>query len=208
MNRNNTLPISSEGFKKIGYLIALLLLVTLFDFDFLQFIIFISLLATLWVFRNPERSSAYLNSSDTALSICDGRVIEVSEENGMKKVRIQSSYMDIGLLRSPFEGSIEALKIVHGAHLSQNDTQHEFINERASYQLKDSSGRTIFVDHLLHNSPHRIDINTFDSQKLQRSMRYGFMLKGESVISFPNSARISVSVGDEVLAGESILAYL
>lgn len=213
MNRNNTLPISKEGFKKIGYLIAALLLFTLFDLDLLQLITFILLLITIWIFRNPERSSAYLNSSDTALSICDGTIIEVQDsellnESEYKKVVIESSFMDVGLLRAPFDGVISNLKITRGAHLKERDSLCEAINERATYVLNDIKENTLFIEHTLFDSIHPIDIHTFEEENIIRSARYGFMYKGRTTIYLPRSAKVSVSVGNEVLAGETILAYL
>ncbi len=209
MNRNNTLPIAAEGFKKIGYLLLVLFFFALLDLEILQTLTFILLIATLWVFRNPERSSAYLNSSNTALSMCDGTVSEVDEsDTEYRKIVINNTYMDVALLRAPFEGTISDLKITHGAHLSQSDSHSFAVNERASYTLNDAQDNTLLIEHIIFNSIHSIDISTFEFQKISRSQRYGLMLKGKTTIYLPRTARISVSVGNEVLAGETILAYL
>ncbi len=133
--RSNLLPIAKEGWSYLAGAFIAMLLFTLLGFDFLEFFSFLAILFFVFVFRNPERE-VLLYQQDSVVSPVDGTVSsieEISSEQGngdyAYRVEIQSSYLNVSLLRAPFAAVAESVSLHRGARLPQSDSLFNSLND-------------------------------------------------------------------------------
>lgn len=209
--KSNLLPIAREGWSYLAVSALLFALFALFDLDFLQFVAFLATLFFLFVFRNPERQNI-LYQENSVVSPVDGTVVSIEEldnENGYAyKIEVESSYLNVSLLRVPFTSSLEYIKIQKGARLSPLNSLSKYINENAELIFSDKkSSNKIKITHKLNQSFKSIDIDIIKSQNLFQGLRYGVMLNGVTTLYLPHNFRLNINIGNELTASESLIGY-
>jgi len=207
--RTKLLPIAQEGWKYLACLAALLLITLLFDFDFLSFITTIALLFLAYSFRNPERALPTFENA-SVISPVDGVVKSIEElvdSEYAYKVEVQSSYTDVSVLRSPFNASIRSLENYHGTRVSPSSKLFTDLNEKLEIVFLDASGNSIKVVHRLKQSFAPVSTDLILAQKIHQTARYGVMVNGVTTIYLPHNFRVSVNIGNELKAAESLMGY-
>ncbi|MEK6659845.1 MAG: phosphatidylserine decarboxylase [Campylobacterota bacterium] len=209
--RNNLLPIAKEGWSYLAGALLLMLAFTLLHMEFLQFFAFLATLFFVFAFRNPERQNM-LYQEDSMVSPVDGTVISIeeldSEENYAYKIEIDSSYLNVSLLRVPFTSTIEHVELHKGARLSHMSTLSKSLNENAKLIFSDkNSSNKVKITHTLKQSFKGIDLDVVSLQNLQQGSRYGLMINGITTIYLPHNFRLNISLGAELSASESLLGY-
>lgn len=209
--KNNLLPIAKEGWSYLAGALLLMLVFMLLHLEFLQFFAFLATLFFIFVFRNPERQSM-LYQEDSAVSPVDGMVISIeeldNEENYAYKIEIDSSYLNVSLLRVPFTSMIEHVELHRGARLSHMTTLSKSLNENAKLIFSDkNSGNKVKITHTLKQSFKGIDLDVVNLQNLQQGSRYGLMINGITTLYLPHNFRLNISLGAELIASESLLGY-
>lgn len=210
MNQNNLLPISKEGWSRIGYSFAAFVVFGIFNLEFLQFFSFLALLFFIFVYRNPERSvSIYEDKS--LLSPVDGVIISIDELNDdseyFYKLVVDCSYYNVSVLRVPMNSTLTDLHIVRGARLSKFTPSSNILNENAELVFEDSDSNRVKVHHMLSQSFDDIKIDNLQSKKIPQGARYGVMVKGITTIYLPKNFRLNVSVGNEIAGSETLIGY-
>lgn len=206
---NNLLPIAKEGFSRIGLAILAYIVFTILDFDFLEFFSFLLIVFFVFVYRNPERMIPSLEKM-SVLSPVDGVVLSIQEledDEYLYKLEINSSYLNVSLLRTPLNSALEHLDIKHGARLSQNTPLSKDINERVDLVFEDEYKNKIKVSHILKQSFDDIKLNVIPKQRLIQGSRYGLMVNGITTIYLPQNFRLNVSVGQEIEASQTLIGY-
>ncbi len=212
MNKE-TFIISSAGFKIISFFLAIFVVFTVFDFDVLQFISFIFLALVIYSFRNPEReSSTYDVNSIT--SMVDGEVIAIDEvesyadnNTAFYKVVIKSSPLDVGVLRFPFDAKIKNFKKVNGLFLRYNSSLRDDLNEYMTLEISDDNN-SIFVEHKVSCSLVPISYDELSFSGSKQGTRYGYMSSGTTTMYIPKNSRLSLNIGENVKAYETLIAYV
>lgn len=207
--KSNLLPISSAGFKYIGYTALAFIVLVIFDLDFLAFISFISLVFLVFVFRNPERELVSFESN-SIFSPVDGRVISIEEIKDSKyayKIDIKSNYLDVGVLRAPLDATLESVAIQRGTRLPDSSLLSKKINENAELVFIDGSGNSIKLKHQLARSFDNLNIDISSSQKIRQSLRYGVMINGTTTIFLPSNVRMNIAIGSELKASQTLIGY-
>jgi phosphatidylserine decarboxylase len=209
--KNNLLPIAKEGWNYLIGSVALLLVFAFFDLDFLEFLAFLSTLFFIFVFRNPERQNM-LYQENSVVSPVDGTVVsieELHEKSGSGfKVEIDSTYLNVSLLRIPFTSTLEHVEMKKGARLSPLSPLSSSINENTELVFSDmKSSNKIKVLHKLKQSFKSIDIDIQESQSLMQGARYGLMVNGVTTIYLPHNFRLNVGIGSELVASETLIGY-
>lgn len=209
--QNDTFILSSRGWLLSGVIGALFLFFTMTGLHLFQFLFGALLLSVLAIFRNPERNTVQ-TEADAVISSVDGVVLSIEEtvvdDQKMSKVTIMNSLWDVSMLRAPFDGTIEGFKIRHGASLPLYNPMADTLNAKAVISFRSAKGDEIYIEHLSEQSCFPIGIELDKSQKFKEGGRYGFLAKGRSIIYLPEHARLSVSAGNSVRAGESVIGYL
>jgi len=207
--RTNLYPVSHEGWKYIAYAALAFILFSIFDIDFFQFLSLGSLLFFIVVFRNPERE-APLFEEFSVVSPVDGLVVSIEELQDKEysyKVKIESNYLDVSVLRVPLKSSIRSIELKKGARLSSSNPLFEKINEYCALTLEDKNSNKIKVVHRLKQSFDSIHIDAFVNQTRLQGGRYGVMLNGVTTLYLPLNFRLNVNVGNQVKASETLVGY-
>lgn len=208
MNKN-LLPIAKEGWNYIAVAVVLFLIFKLFGFVYFDLLLFVVTAFFIYVFRNPEREQL-LYQEDSVVSPADGVVVSIDElldDEYMYRVEIDSSYKSVSLLRVPFTALLKSLKVNHGARLSPKNELYKSLNESAELIFIDRKDNNLKIVHRLKESFVDIAIEDIKSQTLLQGSRYGFMLNGITTLYIPRNFRLSINIGDELVASNSLIGF-
>jgi len=207
MMNNNLFPISKEGWSYIGYSVVLFLVLGFLDLEFLQFFSFLLVMFFIYVYRNPERQMPAFEKGGV-ISPVDGRLTDIKEDSKSVTLKIDSSYHDVSVLRVPLDSKVKSVSVQNGASLSKNSSKSDILNETVSIKLEVSKRRVVTLRHISTLNFADISYDLVESQKLIQGSRYGVMPKGITEITLPKDSKISIQIGAEVKACESVIAYL
>jgi len=203
-----------EGYKFLVISAVLTLILWLIS-DFFGFIF---TLITIWVyyfFRDPERT---IIEDDTYLvSPADGVISALDEVNGPielglenKKFTRVSIFMNIfncHVNRSPLNGEIEDIFYKPGKFLNASLNKASEENERNYFKIKDKkTGENIVVVQIAGLIARRIVPQVNKKQTVNQGQRIGMIRFGSRVDIYYNQRKTMVKVGQNVIAGESLIA--
>jgi len=208
--KNNLFIVSKDGWKYIAYALLISFIFALLDLEIFSFLSFLTALYFAYSFRNPERELGFLDEK-AVVSPVDGVVIaidELQEEAYTYKIIIESSLLNVGVLRIPLTSKIENVSIKRGARTSKYSKLFRDLNEKAELKFVDMSGNSIKVVHTLKQgiTPVKIAINKDES--VVKGTRYGTALNTLTEIYLPKNFRLNVNVHDEIEASHSLIGYL
>jgi len=206
---NDLFILHRHSFSYLGYSFIAFIVLLVLDLEILAFFALIFFLFSAFVFRNPEKA---LNTfeENALLSLMDGRVTKIEELEDSEygyKLDITSSYMDVSMLRAPFDAKVKSFNLKRGARLSYNAQNFSALNENIVLIFENKSGKNIKVVHRLTQSFAPLFIDTTEGSLLAKTSRYGVMLCGVTSIYIPKSFKLNVHVTDEVSASETLLGY-
>ena len=191
-------------------LIILFLLVIFFYFIYKPlFLIFLILLIfTFYFFRDPERVVPL--GDDILLSPADGLITNISEyKEGKKsytKVSIFLSVFNVHIQRLPLSGQITKIDYIEGKFINANLDKASEDNERLRLTLK-SGSNVIYITQIAGLIARRIICYLKTNETVNQGDRYGIIKFGSRVdIEFPNSYNLMVSIGQQCIGGETIIA--
>lgn len=207
--KNNLLPVSDAGFKYVSASFLAFILFLIFDIDFLSFIFFVAVIVFTFIYRNPERELPSFEKN-SFVSPVDGKVIsieDIQDEEYAYKLKIQSSYLNVGVLRTPLDSTLQSVSIRKGARLAASSSLCEYINENIELVFVDENSNNVKVRHQLSRSFDEITIDTHSSQMLRQASRYGVMTNGITTIYLPKNFRLNVSIGSELEGSQTLIGY-
>ena len=191
-------------------LIILFLLVIFFYFIYKPlFLIFLILLIfTFYFFRDPERVVPL--GDDILVSPADGLITNISEyKEGKKsytKVSIFLSVFNVHIQRLPLSGQITKIDYIEGKFINATLDKASEENERLRLTLK-SGSNVIYITQIAGLIARRIICYLKTNERANQGERYGIIKFGSRVdIEFPNSYNLMVSIGQQCIGGETIIA--
>ena len=191
-------------------LIILFLLVIFFYFIYKPlFLIFLILLIfTFYFFRDPERIVPL--GDDILVSPADGLITNISEyKEGKKsytKVSIFLSVFNVHIQRLPLSGQITKIDYIEGKFINATLDKASEENERLRLTLK-SGSNVIYITQIAGLIARRIICYIKTNERVNQGERYGIIKFGSRVdIEFPNSYNLMVSIGQQCIGGETIIA--
>ena len=211
---NNIFPqLHKEGFK----FLAISIIVTFIFWFFSNFLAMIMFVITIWVyyfFRDPNRVS--INDNTYLVSPADGLITEISEINGPEEMGLEnkkftriSIFMNIfncHVNRTPVEGVVEEIFYKPGKFLNASLDKASKENERNYYKIKSIKGEEVIIVQIAGLIARRIVCEVSRDQTLIQGERIGMIRFGSRVDLFFNNKKILAKVGQNVTAGESLLA--
>ena len=211
---NNIFPqLHKEGYK----FLAISIIITFIVWFFSNFLAIVMLVISIWVyyfFRDPERVS--INDNDYLVSPADGLITEISEINGPAELSLEnkkftriSIFMNVfncHVNRTPVEGTVEEIFYKPGKFLNASLDKASKENERNYYKIKSIKGEDIIIVQIAGLIARRIVCEVSRDQKLNQGERIGMIRFGSRVDLFFNNKKILAKVGQNVTAGESLLA--
>lgn len=207
--KNNLFPIAKEGWNYIGYSFLSFIIFAVLDLEFLEFISFIFTIFFIYLYRNPERLVPFVQDN-SVVSPVDGvvqSIEEISDEEYAYKVEIDSSYLNVSILRSPFSSSLKVSKFQRGARLSKFDELSKKINENTELIFEDDNSHKLKIRHMLKQSFTKMALNSLETQNVIQGSRYGVMVNGVTTIYLPKNFRLNVNVGTEVEGSQTLIGY-
>ena len=191
-------------------LIILFLLVIFFYFIYkpLFVVSLIILIFTCYFFRDPERVVPL--GDDILISPADGLITNISEtKDGKKKytkVSIFLSVFNVHIQRIPISGEIVKIDYFEGKFINATLDKASEENERLKLTIK-SKANLIHVTQIAGSIARRIICNVKLKDNTNQGDRYGIIKFGSRVdIEFPDNFDLLVSVGQQCIGGETIIA--
>ena len=165
-----------------------------------------------YFFRDPEREVPA--GDGLVVSPADGRVMMAGPADARSsppgqwlQITIFLSPLDVHINRTPVAGRVTRIEYRPGTFLPayKEDASENELNEI----WLDHDGRTVVVRQVVGVLARRIVCRIAEGQRLQRGERIGLMKFGSRMDVFlPADARLAVTVGEHVVAGETVLATL
>ena len=191
-------------------LIILFLLVIFFYFIYKPLFVasLIILIFTCYFFRDPERVVPL--GDDILISPADGLITSISEtKDGKKKytkVSIFLSVFNVHIQRIPISGEIVKIDYFEGKFINATLDKASEENERLKLTIK-SKANLIHVTQIAGLIARRIICNVKLKDNTNQGDRYGIIKFGSRVdIEFPDNFDLLVSVGQQCIGGETIIA--
>ena len=193
------------------------LIITLIILSISSFFGFIFIFITIWVyyfFRDPER--VVIEDQNYLTSPADGRISSISEVKGpvelgldskqFTRVSIFMNVFDCHVNRSPSNGEIEEIFYKPGKFLNASLDKASEENERNYFKIKDEGNENIVVVQIAGLIARRIVTQVQKTQKIKQGERLGMIRFGSRVDIYFSQRKTMVKVGQNVIAGESLIA--
>ena len=172
-------------------------------------------LFTLWFFRDPERNTPI--DPNLIISSADGKVCLIDEayppeevsinQEKMKRICVFMNVFNVHINRSPVSGTVKDIIYKEGQFLNASLDKASEKNERSSLIITSDNGAEIVVVQIAGLIARRILGFVSNNHNLHQGERFGLIRFGSRVdIYMPLDAITKCSIGDKVIAGESVLA--
>ncbi len=203
-----------EGYKFLAISIIASFAVLLFS----KFIGFILLIITVWVyyfFRDPDRYP--INDESYLVSPADGLITDISERSGPEELRLENiTYTRVSIFmnvfnchvnRIPTNGKIEEIYYKPGKFLNASLDKASEENERNFYKIKsNNNNEEIIIVQIAGLIARRIVCEAEQGQELKQGDRIGMIRFGSRVDLYFKNKKVLAKLGQNVVAGESLIA--
>ena len=211
---NSIFPkIHKEGYKFLAISIIISFLFLLVS----KFLGCIMIIITVWVyyfFRDPERYS--IDDDKFLVSPADGLISNISEISGpvelglenktFTKVSIFMNVFNCHVNRVPVSSTVEEIFYKPGKFLNASLDKASEENERNYYKIKTKKGEEIVIVQIAGLIARRIVCEVSKNQDLNQGERIGMIRFGSRVDVYFNNRKLLAKVGQNVVAGESLIA--
>ena len=206
--------IHKEGYKFLAISIIVTFIVLLFS----KFLGSILIILTIWVyyfFRDPERYP--INDDSFLVSPADGLITDISERTGPVELQLENTtytkasiFMNVfncHVNRTPLTGIVEEIHYKPGKFLNASLDKASEENERNYYKIKSSkSGEEIIIVQIAGLIARRIVCEVEQGQNLKQGDRIGMIRFGSRVDIYFKNKKVLAKIGQNVVAGESLIA--
>jgi phosphatidylserine decarboxylase len=171
-------------------------------------------LFSLWFFRNPDRTPP--EGSGIVVSPADGKVVYCGDtppgryaaEAG-KKISVFMSPLDVHVNRAPVSGRIASVAYHKGRYHVASVDKASLMNEQNGVTIVTGDGRRVTYVQIAGMVARRIVCDVKGGDTVRQGQRVGMIRFGSRVdVYLPADARLRVSLGDHVRAGETIVGEL
>ncbi len=209
--KNESISIAKEGYPIIGAFSLSALVFACFGCPF-GAILFLALLwFSIFFFRDPER--VVPSAKGLAVSPADGKIVRIQKREdpfGGKEKTCISIFMNVFSVhvnRSPVAGMLQKIAYFPGKFMNAAFDKASTDNERCAYQVLDEDGLTWEFVQISGLIARRIVCRADEGDTLSRGERFGMIRFGSRVdVYLPEEYESSVKIGEQVFAGQSVLA--
>jgi phosphatidylserine decarboxylase len=206
--------IHKEGYK----FLAISIIATFVVLFFSKFIGFILIIISVWVyyfFRDPERYP--INDDSFLVSPADGLITDVSERSGPEELRLENTtftrvsiFMNVfncHVNRVPTACKIEEIYYKPGKFLNASLDKASEENERNYFKIKSNkNNEEIIIVQIAGLIARRIVCEAEQGQELKQGDRIGMIRFGSRVDLYFKNKKVLAKLGQNVVAGESLIA--
>ncbi len=206
--------IHKEGYK----FLAISILATFLILFFSKLLGLIFILITVWVyyfFRDPERVS--INDDSFLVSPADGLITNISEKSGPEELRLENTtftrvsiFMNVfncHVNRVPTSARVEEIYYKPGKFLNASLDKASEENERNYFKVKSlKNNEEIIIVQIAGLIARRIVCEVEQGQELKQGDRIGMIRFGSRVDIYFKNKKVLAKLGQNVVAGESLIA--
>ena len=211
---DNIFPkIHKEGYK----FLAISIILTFFAWLFSGILFLVLLVVTIWVyyfFRDPDRVP--IEDDSFLVSPADGLITQIIETDGPKELNLNnekftkiSVFMNVfncHVNRIPITGTINEIFYKPGKFLNASLDKASEENERNYYKITSENKDEIIIVQIAGLIARRIVCDVSKNQSLKQGERLGMIRFGSRVDIYFKNFSVLAKVGQNVSAGESLLA--
>lgn len=158
----------------------------------------------LYFFRDPKIDITKGNG--LILSPCNGTVLEVSENETEKVIRVFLSVLDVHLQRSPVAGKVVKIEHKSGKFLKAMNQQAHIVNEQNIITIENENG-TYLVKQVAGILARRCVAWVKPGDVLKSGDKIGVIKFSSQVdMHMPKNVDIKVKQGDKVVSGITIVS--
>jgi phosphatidylserine decarboxylase len=164
---------------------------------------------SVFFFRDFDRNTTVDDA--VVYSPGDGKVMDVAQvhdanEGSYRLIRIFLSVFDGHVQRAPVAGRVEKVVYTKGTFLDARHANAHLDNERNALTIHSRQGKVV-VTQIAGLIARRIVCWSKQGDVLGQGERFGLIRYGSQVdVALPLTSKISVSVGDRVVGGETVIA--
>ena len=211
---NNIFPkIHKEGYKFLAISI-----ITTFLFLLISKLLgSIMIVISIWVyyfFRDPERYS--INDDKFLVSPADGLISNIAKVAGPAELNLENiSYTRVSIFmnvfnchvnRTPVSAKVKEIYYKPGKFLNASLDKASEENERNYYKLESSAGEEIIIVQIAGLIARRIVCEVKENDSLSQGDRIGMIRFGSRVDIYFKNRKLLAKLGQNVVAGESLIA--
>ena len=215
----NILDILLPKLHKEGHKFVTISLIITFVFLLISKVLgLIGLVVTIWVFyffRDPDRYS--IQDNNYLVSPADGIISQITEIEGPKELNMESNkftrisvfmnVFDCHVNRLPVECTVKDIFYKPGKFLNASLDKASEENERNYFKIKDKkTGDYIVVVQIAGLIARRIVTQVSKMSTVTQGQRLGMIRFGSRVDVYYTQRKTMVKVGQNIIAGESIVA--
>jgi phosphatidylserine decarboxylase len=211
---NTILPkIHKEGYRFLAIAIVITFICLLVS----KTLGLIMILLTVWVyyfFRDPDRIS--IQDDSFLVSPADGLISSIAEVDGpaelslekkkFTKISIFMNVFNCHVNRTPASANVEEILYKPGKFLNASLDKSSEENERNYYRLKLKDGDEIIIVQIAGLIARRIVTEVEVNQSIEQGERIGMIRFGSRVDVYFSNRKLLAKLGQNVVAGESLLA--
>ena len=207
-------PFAKEGFPFIGAAAGSTLIAAWLGWTAIAAIAAILTFFVSWFFRNPPR--VVPQGRGLVVSPGDGKVLAVEEEFEPRYLKERSirisiflNVFDVHINRIPCDGTIEDVQYQPGLFLVASKPHATLKNEQNAVMIKTVEGAKVLCVQVAGLIARRIVWWVNPKDRAVRGERYGLIRFGSRMDTYvPIGTAITITVGDRVKGGETILGEL
>ncbi len=207
----NAFGIALDGLPIIGILVLATLVMALLRWPCLTVIFLLLTAFSVNFFRDPERIAP--DGPGLAISPADGKVVKITEMEDpltgemRMTVCVFMNVFNVHVNRVPVSGKISKIRYIEGKFINASFDKASTDNERNLIQITDEDGATWTVVQIAGLIARRIVCRATVGEEYARGQRYGLIKFGSRVdVYLPHGYHPAVTIGEKVLAGQSVLA--
>ena len=211
---NTILPkIHKEGYRFLAIAIVITFVCLLIS----KILGVIAILLTVWVyyfFRDPDRIS--IQDDNFLVSPADGLISNISEVDGPVELSLENKkFIKISIFmnvfnchvnRTPVSATVEEILYKPGKFLNASLDKSSEENERNYYRLRLKNGEEIIIVQIAGLIARRIVTEVDINQSIDQGERIGMIRFGSRVDVYFSGRKLLAKQGQNVVAGESLLA--
>ncbi len=206
--------IHTEGYKFLLIFIAATI-VLYFIHGFLGFVGFVLSIWVYYFFRDPDRVS--IDDDNYLTSPADGLVLQVLETNGPKELELENkkftkisifmNVFDCHVNRTPCAGKISQIVYKPGKFFNASLDKASEENERNYFKVRlNNNNEEIVIVQIAGLIARRIVCEVEQEQDLKQGDRIGMIRFGSRVDIYFKNKKVLVKLGQNLTAGESLIA--
>jgi len=208
------IPVAREGYPFIGLAAFATLIFALLGLIGLTVAVLVLTIFCLYFFRDPVRITPDL--SGAVISPADGKIILISEVTDERffsgpclKISIFMNIFNVHVNRIPLAGTVEKISFKPGKFYSADKDKAALHNEYCALGLKTSAGIPYTVVQIAGLIARRIVCRAEIGDMVHAGERYGLIRFGSRLdLYLPAGTRATVTVGEKVRAGETVMARI